>query len=153
MELKIKKLNKDSILPTRGSEYAAGYDLYAYIKVRDDEGEYNSIEIKPHETVMIHTGIAVAIPHGFFGGIYARSGLAAKQGLRPANCTGIADEDFRGELMVALHNDTDSQKVVEHGERIAQLVIQPYAVMDFVETEDLGSTDRGTGGFGSSGLK
>ena len=91
MELKIKKLNEDSILPTRGSEYAAGYDLYAYIKVRDDEGEYNSIEIKPHETVMIHTGIAAAIPHGFFGGIYARSGLAAKQGLRPANCVGIVD--------------------------------------------------------------
>lgn len=153
MELKIKKLNEDSILPTRGSEYAAGYDLYAYIKVRDDEGEYNSIEIKPHETVMIHTGIAAAIPHGFFGGIYARSGLATKQGLRLANSVGACDEDFRGEIIVALHNDSEYTRTVEHGERVAQLIVQPYCTADIKIVDDLGDTERGAGGFGSTGLK
>lgn len=153
MELKIKKLFDDAAIPTRGSEYAAGYDLYAYINNIDDGDHCCTMYIPPHETRMIHTGIAAAIPHGFFGGIYARSGLAAKQGLRPANCTGIADADYRGEVMVALHNDTNTVKVVEHGERIAQLVVQPYYAADIKIVDDLGDTERGAGGFGSTGLK
>ena len=100
---------------------------------------------------MVHTGIAVSIPHGYFGGVYARSGLSTREGLRPANCVGVVDEDYIGEVMVALHNDTDQVKKIEHGERIAQLVIQPYEAAIFEVVDELVNTDRGAGGFGSTG--
>ncbi len=144
MKIEIKKLRYNAIIPTRGSQYAAGYDLYACT-------DSDVIIIPPHKSVKIGTGIAVAVPEGYFGAIFARSGLAAKQGLRPANCVGVADSDYRGEYMVALHNDTDEPKTVNNGDRIAQLVIMPFMQAEFVETEALTDTQRGEGGFGSTG--
>ena len=144
MEIKIKKLRDNAILPSRGSAAAAGYDLYACTS--DSE-----VTIPPHATVKIGTGLAIAVPEGYFGAIFARSGLAAKEGLRPANCVGVADSDYRGEYIVALHNDTDLPKTVKCGERIAQLVIMPYLSVEFDEVDELDETDRGAGGFGSTG--
>lgn len=146
VEVKIKKLNENAVIPTRGSEYAAGYDLYACM----DSNE--SILIKPHQTVKIHTGLAVEIPDGYWGGIFARSGVATKRGLRPGNCTGIVDSDFRGEMIVALHNDSSVEQMIVGGERIAQLVILPYLPVTFTEVDELGETERGAGGFGSTGV-
>ena len=143
MEVRIKKLKDNAVIPTRGSACAAGYDLYACI---DD-----SIRIYAGETVKIGTGLSIAIPDGYFGAIFARSGLATKEGLRPANCVGVADSDYRGEYIVALHNDSPTMRVVEPGERIAQLVVMPYLAVDFVETDELDETSRGSGGFGSTG--
>ena len=143
MKIQIKKLKDNAVIPTRGSMEAAGYDLYAAI----DE----PVTIPPHETVKIGTGLAIAVPQGYFGAIFARSGLAAKQGLRPANCVGVADSDYRGEYIVALHNDTDEKRIIEPGERIAQLVVMPYLTVEFDEVEELSETERGTGGFGSTG--
>ena len=142
MEIKIKKLYEDSIIPTRGSEYAAGYDLYAH------EGA----TIAPHSTVKVGTGIAIQPPTGSFGAVFARSGLATKQGLRPANCVGVCDEDYTGEYIVALHNDTDEERVIEGGERIAQVVFIPYVNVVFTEVAELEETERGAGGFGSTGV-
>lgn len=144
MKIEIKKLNENAQIPTRGSERAAGYDLYACI-------EEESITIPAHSTVKIGTGLAIAVPDGYFGAIFARSGLAAKQGLRPANCVGVADSDYRGEYIVALHNDTDEDKVIAKNERIAQLVIMPYLSVEFEEVDTLDETERGAGGFGSTG--
>lgn len=144
MVVEIKKLKDTAILPSRGSEEAAGYDLYA---------DCPQQVIEPHTTQMIPTSLSVAIPKGYFGGIYARSGLASKQGLRPANCVGVIDSDYRGEIMVALHNDTDEERVIEHGERIAQLIIQPFLEIEFAQTDELLDTKRGSGGFGSTGTK
>ena len=144
-EIKVKKLNNLAKLPTRGSEYAAGYDLYAAIK--------DSVIIQPHSTAKIGTGLSFALPTGIFAAIYARSGIATKRGLRPANCTGICDSDYRGEYIVALHNDTDIAQVIDPGERIAQMVLLPFIQMEFNEVEDLDETERGAGGFGSSGTK
>lgn len=144
MKIEIKKLNENAQIPTRGSEKAAGYDLYACI-------EEDSITIPAHSTVKIGTGLAIAVPEGYFGAIFARSGLAAKQGLRPANCVGVADSDYRGEYIVALHNDTDEDKVIAKNERIAQLVIMPYLSVEFEEVDALDETERGSGGFGSTG--
>ena len=143
MVLKLKKLNDNAIIPTRGSEKAAGYDLYAA----------EEASIKAGETVKIGTGIAVAIPDGYFGGIYARSGLATKEGLRPANCVGVIDSDYRGELIVSIHNDSSVDRVIEKGERMAQLVVQPYLSVEFEEADELDETERGDGGFGHSGKK
>ena len=143
MNINLKKLTKTAIIPTRGSSQAAGYDLYADI----DE----PVTIKPHMTEMIHTGIAIEIPDGYFGAIFARSGLAAKQGLRLANCTGVCDSYYRGEYMVALHNDSIITRIVNPGERIAQLIVMPYLHVEFNETDELTSTERGEGGFGSTG--
>lgn len=143
MKIQIKKLKDNAVIPTRGSMEAAGYDLYAAI----DE----PVTIPPHETVKIGTGLAIAVPQGYFGAIFARSGLAAKQGLRPANCVGVADSDYRGEYIVALHNDTDEKRIIEPGERIAQLVVMPYLAVEFDEVEELSETERGAGGFGSTG--
>ena len=137
-----KKLNEMAIVPTRGSEYAAGWDLYAAIPA--------AILIKPHATEKIGTGIALELPDETFGAIFARSGLATKQGLRPANCVGVIDSDYRGECIVALHNDTDEDQLVEPGERIAQLVVLPYISIELTEG-NLSNTERGIGGFGSSG--
>lgn len=144
MIIPIKILSNDAILPTRGSEKAAGYDLYACIGVED-------YIIQPKETVKIGTGIAVSIPDNFLGGIFARSGLATKQGLRPANCVGIIDSDYTGELIVALHNDSDEPRVIHNHDRIAQLVIIPFLPVEFSKVDELEETDRGAGGFGSTG--
>jgi len=150
MKLQFKKLYENALAPTRGSEQAAGYDLYA--NVPDIANPNNSSKlVASGETAMIGTGIAVAIPDGYFGAIYARSGIATKQGLRPANCVGVIDSDYRGELIVALHNDSTGPKVIEKGERIAQLVIQPYQSVELEEVTDLSDTARGEGGFGSTG--
>lgn len=141
--LMVKKLNEQAKPPTRGSKYAAGYDLYA--------ATTQSIEIAPHSTVKVGTGLAFALPRDTFAAIYARSGLATKQGLRPANCVGVCDSDYRGEYIVALHNDTNEIQTIEPGERIAQMVLLPYIKMEFTEVEELDVTQRGAGSFGSSG--
>ncbi|MBE6571654.1 MAG: dUTP diphosphatase [Ruminococcaceae bacterium] len=143
MNINVKKLNEKAKIPTRGSQYAAGYDLYACID--------GNVTIAPHATVKIGTGLAIAVPNGYFGAIFARSGLAAKSGLRPANCVGVADSDYRGEYIVALHNDSDEERTVCCGDRIAQLVIMPFLAVDFLENAELDETDRGNGGFGSTG--
>ena len=141
MEIKVKKLNENAILPTRGSEYAAGYDLYAV----------DGATIKAHETIKIGTGLSFELPNETFAAIFARSGLATKQGLRPANCVGVCDSDYRGEYIVAIHNDTDEDKIIEPGERIAQMILMPYIPMTFVETDELSESGRGQDGFGSTG--
>ena len=141
--IKIKKLRNDAVIPTKGSEYAAGYDLYACLD--------SSIWIPAHETVKIPTGLAMELPLFTFGAIFARNGLATKQGLRPANCVGVCDSDYRGEYIVALHNDSDEPKLVIPGERIAQLVILPFVNINFLEVDELKETERGEGGFGSTG--
>lgn len=143
--MKIKRLNEKAVIPSRGSEAAAGCDLYAVL-------DTNEIQINPHETVMIDTGWAMRIPRKCFGAIFARSGLASKQGLRPANCVGVIDSDYRGPVKVALHNDSEEIRIVTDGERVAQLVIIPCFNVDFTEVEELDDTERGYGGFGSTGL-
>ncbi len=141
----IKKLREGATVPSYGSEYAAGADLYACV-----DGE---IEILPHETVVVPTGIALELPVGYAGLIYARSGLASKKGLAPANKVGVVDCDYRGEVKVALHNHSAQAQRVDAGERIAQLVITPYITAQFVECGELSETVRGSGGFGSTGTK
>jgi len=143
--VKFTKLHKSASVPVYGTPFAAGADLRALL----DE----NIEIKPGETVFVHTGIATEIPDGLVGLIYARSGLACKRGLAPANCVGVIDSDYRGEIMVALHNYSNQAQVIEPDERIAQLVIAPYIAAEFEETDSLTDTDRGAGGFGSTGKK
>ena len=146
--MRIKKLHPDAVLPTQGSAAAAGYDLYALYPC----------DLEAGSTYFIHTGIAIEIPEGFWGGIYARSGLAAKKGLRPANCVGVIDSDYRGEIMVALHNDDSSIQQINAGDRIAQLVFHQQCTIVPDEdgniwqvVEDLSDTNRGEGGFGSTG--
>ncbi len=146
MNIQIKKLEKTATIPTRGSKCAAGYDLYASM---DDIGQ---VTIHPYKTQNICTGIAMAIPEGYFGAIYARSGIAANRGLRPANCVGVLDSDYRGEIIVALHNDSNEPQVVHNGDRIAQLVITPYISPELVEVDNLTETERGNGGFGHTGV-
>lgn len=141
----IKKLDSKAVIPTYGTEYSAGCDLYACM---DDV-----VTVNPGDTVLIHTGIAMEVPQGYAGLIYARSGLATKKGLAPANKVGVVDADYRGEIMVALHNHSSEPVNIENGERIAQMVITPYLVADFVECEELSNTVRGEGGFGSTGSK
>ena len=143
MKINIKKLNEKAILPTYGSQYAAGADLYACI-----DGE---IKIASGATVVVPTGIALELPVGYAGLIYARSGLATKKGLAPANKVGVVDCDYRGEVKVALHNHSADEQTICAGERVAQLVITPYITAEFTEAEELSSTVRGAGGFGSTG--
>lgn len=143
MEAKFVKLRDNAHIPTSGSDKAAGYDLYAC----------TSAHINPGETVLIPIGLAIQPPDGFCAKIYARSGLAAKKGLRPANCVGVCDEDYTGEYMVALHNDSNIEQYVEEGERIAQLTFEEYYTVTFKEVSSLDQTDRGSGGFGSTGTK
>ena len=145
MKINIKRLNDLAKIPTRGSEYAAGYDLYAATGY--------DIEIAPQSTVKVGTGIAMELPEGTFGAIFARSGLATKKGLRPANCVGVCDSDYRGEYIVPLHNDTDEMMSIAAGERIAQLIVMDFNPVEFNEVNSLNETDRGAGGFGSSGTK
>ena len=143
MKVNIKKLTETAKLPERGSAYAAGYDLFADLQ--------ETIEIKPHETYMINTGVAMEIPEGYWGGVFARSGLSAKEGLRPANCVGVVAADYRGPVCVALHNDGEVVRTVTPGQKIAQLVVVPFLAVEFDEVEELSDTVRGAGGFGSTG--
>lgn len=147
-----KKLYKTAQEPTRGSEYAAGYDLYAcgYENQMCDSESWE-VYINPGDTIKINTGIAVAIPQGLFGAIYARSGLACKAGLAPANKVGVIDSDYRGELLVCLYNQSPIPQKVQKGDRIAQFVLQPYQTENWNEVKDLDETQRGDGGFGSTG--
>ena len=143
MILKVRKLNDNATLPTYGTEFSAGADLYALTD--------SPVTISPHTTVMIGTGLSLEIPVGYCGLIFARSGLAAKCGLAPANKVGVIDADYRGEVKVALHNHTDKEATVEAGERIAQLAIVPFLKAEFTEADELSDTVRGDGGFGSTG--
>ncbi len=145
MNVKIKKLSENAKMPYYGSEYAAGADLCALLE--------SDVEIAPNETKLIHTGISMEIPLGLAGFIYARSGLASKKGLAPANKVGVVDCDYRGEVMVALHNHGTATQVISNGERIAQMVFAPYIKADFEEASELSDTVRGEGGFGSTGIK
>lgn len=145
MKVNIKKLNQNAIIPSYGSEYAAGADLYACI-----EGD---VDIPPHATVLIPTGVALELPVGYAGLIYARSGLATKKGLAPANKVGVVDCDYRGEVKVSLHNHSEVSQTVSAGERVAQLIIAPYITAQFVLCDELSETVRGEGGFGSTGSK
>ena len=148
--VEIKKLYEDSQLPYLGSAGAAGYDLFAYIK-QDDQPSH--VIIPAHQTVKISTGLAMAIPPEYEGQIRPRSGLATKQGLRPANTPGTIDSDYRGPVIVALHNDGEVEQCVEHGERIAQICFKQVPRLNIIEVDELDETDRGSGGFGSTGIK
>ena len=141
----VKKLDERAVLPTYGSAFAAGADLYA---LADEE-----IVFAPGETKFVRTGLAMEIPEGYAGLIYARSGLACKRGLAPANKVGVVDSDYRGEVMVALHNHSAQEQRVAAGERIAQLVVAPFLKAEFAEAQELNETVRGEGGFGSTGRK
>ena len=141
--MNIKKLNENARIPTYGSEFAAGADLYACLDA--------DVTIAPAETLLIHTGLAMQIPEGLVGLIYARSGLASKKGLAPANKVGVIDSDYRGEIMVALHNHGTIPQTISDGERIAQIVFAPYYAAEFSVVDELDDTTRGRGGFGSTG--
>ena len=143
MKIKVRRVSPTALLPTRGSSSAAGYDLYADLK--------EPAVIAPHATLSIDTGLQFELPEGYFAGIFARSGLAAKEGLRPANCVGVCDSDYRGNYIVALHNDSEVERYVSVHEKIAQMIVMPYLPLEFEETDVLSDTDRGAGGFGSTG--
>lgn len=142
-KIAVKKLKSNAFLPTYGSEEAAGADLYACLDA--------DVAIAPGESAFIPTGLAMELPKGYVGLIYARSGLACKRGLAPANKVGVIDSDYRGEFIVVLHNHGNTPQIVSHGERIAQLVITPVITPGFYETEEISDTQRATGGFGSTG--
>ena len=146
MNIKVKRMSEEAKLPTRGSEKAAAYDVYACLSDKNA-----LVTIMPHQTMLIGTGLRMAPPEGFYVGVYARSGLSSKEGLRPANCVGVIDEDYRGEYLVAVHNDSEVTRSVRHGDRIAQILLQKRYDMDFEEVDELDTTGRGDGGFGSTG--
>lgn len=143
MRINIKKLTETAKLPERGSAYAAGYDLFADLK--------EAVEIAPKQTLMINTGVAMEIPEGYWGGIFARSGLSSKEGLRPANCVGVVDADYRGPICVALYNDSEVVRTVVPGQKVAQMVVVPFLAVEFEEVAELSDTVRGVAGFGSTG--
>ena len=143
MKVAVKKLSSDAVLPSLGSAYAAGADLYSI----------EELTLAPGETKLVHTGLAMEIPVGYGGFIFARSGLATKKGLAPANKVGVVDADYRGEIMVALHNHGTQPQTVEKGERVAQMVLMPFLAAEYFEAEELSDTARGDGGFVSSGRK
>ena len=143
--VKVKRLTESATIPTYGTEFSAGADLYACTDA--------PIVINPHETQMVHTGIAMEIPVGYAGLVYARSGMAAKRSLAPANKVGVIDSDYRGEIMVSLHNHSNTPQEIADGERIAQMVIAPFLAVEYNEVDELTDTERGTGGFGSTGKK
>ena len=144
IKIPIKKLRPEASIPKRGSAGSAGYDLCACTG-------RGSVTIPPHATEMIGTGLSIAVPEGYFGAVFARSGLSVREGLRPANCVGVCDSDYRGEYIVPLYNDSDTPQTIRDGDRIAQLVIIPFLAVDFDESRALGGTERGAGGFGSTG--
>ena len=158
LELKIKRLSETATIPTKAHPTDACFDLYAdigYTTARyvDSLREVpDSIIIRPHETIKVHTGIATNIPHGYWGAVFARSGLATKQGLRPAQGVPVIDEPYTGEWLIPLHNDTDEDKIVHHGDRIAQFMLLPWYETTITEVDELEATDRGSRGFGSSGV-
>ena len=139
----VKLLDPRAKLPAYGSAAAAGADLYALTD--------GPVTIAPGQTVLVHTGLALAIPRGYVGLVYARSGLATKEGLAPANKVGVIDADYRGEVIIFLHNHGDAPQVVEDGDRVAQLLLVPYLTAQFAPAEELDGTARGAGGFGSTG--
>ena len=145
MRINIKRLCDNAVVPTYGSPYSAGADRYAAIE--------SAVSVMPGETFLFKTGIAMEIPKGYVGLVFARSGLATKRGLAPANKVGVIDSDYRGEVMVALHNHSSISQVVEPGERIAQISIVPFLSVEFEEVEELSETERASGGFGSTGRK
>ena len=144
MKVLFKKLRPDAVVPTRGSAHAAGYDLHACLDA--------PVTVPPGGTEMIHLGFSAALPEGYFGAVFARSGLASKQGLRPANCVGVCDSDYRGEYMVPIHNDSPEPRLISPGDRVAQLVLLPYLAVEFEEADALPGTARGENGFGSTGI-
>lgn len=156
--IKIVRIAPDVIMPTKAHDTDAGFDLYAYCP---DATFYSwesgcqlnvkGVKVRPNETYKFHTGIKMAIPDGYWGAIYARSGLATKCGLRPANCVGVIDSSYRGEIIVAIHNDSNETQLVHNGDRIAQLVIQKVEPTVFEEVSELDETSRGESGFGGSG--
>lgn len=147
LELNVKKLYEDAILPKKGTKESAGYDIYAYL-------DSDKVSINPGETLMIHTGICYKIPDGYFAGIYARSGIASKRNLRPANCVGVIDSDYRGELMIPIYNDSDKVQIIENKERIAQMIVQPYLNLNINVIDEFDDdSERSLDGFGSTGNK
>ena len=144
-KIRVKKLRSGAILPTYGSEESAGADLYACL----DE----PLTVAPGQTVWVPTGLAMELPAGYAGLVYARSGMACKKGVAPANKVGVIDSDYRGEIIVALHNHSQNPVTIEPKDRIAQIVLAPYITADFNEVEELDDTERGAGGFGSTGTK
>lgn len=144
-KINIKKIDKRAVVPTYGSPFSAGADLYACLDA--------PVTIEPGEAYLVHTGLCMEIPEGFAGLIYARSGLASKKGLAPANKVGVIDADYRGEIMIPLYNHSKSPQTIENAERIAQIVITPFLTCDFNVVSELNDTERGTGGFGSTGRK
>ena len=158
LNVKIKRLSDTAFMPTYGSAKAACMDLYANLGYHDAmtvnglAKKPNFIEIPPHSTAKIGTGFAFQPPEGYCGLIFARSGLATKRGLAPANKVGVCDEDYTGEYIVALHNDTDEIQFIHHGDRIAQLMFVPYEQANLIEVDNLDETERGSGGFGSTGV-
>ena len=142
MDMKIKKVRENAIVPTYGTEFSAGFDLYACLE--------EDVTLDPFETKLIPLGIALEIPNGYAGFIYARSGLATREGLAPANKVAVIDSDYRGEVLASMYNQSKEVRVIKNGDRIAQMVIQPYLKVNFVETDELSDTLRGEGGFGST---
>lgn len=156
--IKIVRIAPDVVMPTKAHDTDAGFDLYAYCPNASfyswESGcqlNVKGVKVRPNETYKFHTGIKMAIPDGYWGGIYARSGLATKCGLRPANCVGVIDSSYRGEIIVAIHNDSNETQLVHNGDRIAQLVIQKVEPTVFEEVSELDETSRGESGFGGSG--
>ena len=148
LELKIKRLSETATLPKKAHPTDACFDIYADVLSFRSNGE---IAIGPHETVKIPTGFATNIPHGYWGAVFARSGLATKEGLRPANCVAVIDEPYTGEWLIPLHNDTNETKIIHHGDRIAQFTLLPYFDTIFTEVDELDPTESGDGGFGHTG--
>lgn len=159
LDLKIQRLTKTAKLPTKAHDTDACFDIYAdipdehYTYCFGTPKEYHGegVVIPPHETVLIPTGFATEIPHGFWGAIFARSGLASKQGLRPAQGVPVIDEPYRGQWIIPLHNDSEETRIIHHGDRICQFMLLPYFDTTLTEVDNLSETDRGEGGFGSTG--
>lgn len=145
MKLNFKRLTETAVVPTRATDGSAGYDLYVDNK--------HTVLIEPHKTILMHTGIAMEIPKGYFGAIYPRSGISSNRGLRVANCVGVIDSDYRGNIGLPIHNDSDVVQKILPNERVAQIIFQKYEAFDLYEVEELTETDRGAGGFGSTGKK
>ena len=143
--VKIKKLKENAVIPKKAFPYDAGFDLSACL-------DCDSVSIPVGKTIKIGTGLVIAVPNGYFGGIFARSGLSTKQGLRPANCVGVLDSSYRNEVIVPLYNDSDKVRIVKNGDRIAQLIILPVYDTNMEVVDELDETDRGMGGFGSTGI-
>lgn len=155
INVKIKRLSETAQLPTKAHDSDAAFDLYADIqdtfKPFGSTEDVKGIKVMPGQTVKVSSGVAMEIPEWYWGAVYARSGLATKQGLRPANCVGVIDSHYRGPIIVAIHNDSNEVQIVRHGDRIAQFMLAPVIETSFEEVNELSDSDRGEGGFGSSG--